>query len=283
MRHAVGPRQPRVAGGAHGPAAVPFTLRGARRRGLPRLGGGDGLSAGPLGIGERAARLGDRQRDRHAVRHGRRLPEHRRRLRPVGSRRWRAHLAAARGSIHRGGRTQPRARRRPSEPSSATWCRSPIAAARPRRAGPSRAGCSPARMRSRTFGCSPATDGPGVWLPDFVATPLRAEPGDQVILRSDSSEVRVAVDGVYASLYTQPRQGYWRLWNDQIYPCPDVTCAAPPQFILADLDRMLTALDRLGVASGDVRMAGAGGHRSATDPDAGDSAGRRSPTTSCVA
>ncbi|MGH2630986.1 MAG: hypothetical protein ACRDHI_10590, partial [Actinomycetota bacterium] len=90
------------------------------------------------------------------------------------------------------------------------------------------------------------TDGTGVWLPDFVATPLRAEPGDRVILHSDSSEVRVTVDGVYASLYTQPRQGYWRLWNDQIYPCPDITCSAPPQFILSDLDRMPGLSETLG-------------------------------------
>ncbi|MET0801744.1 MAG: hypothetical protein ABWZ53_11320 [Actinomycetota bacterium] len=89
-------------------------------------------------------------------------------------------------------------------------------------------------------------DGPGVWLPDYVATPLRAEPGDHVILHSDSSEVRVAVDGVYASLYTRPRQGYWRLWNDQIYPCPEITCSAPPQFILSDLDRMQPLSEALG-------------------------------------
>ena len=89
-------------------------------------------------------------------------------------------------------------------------------------------------------------DGPGVWLPDIVADPLDAGPGDEVVLHSPSARVRVPVDGVYASLYTQPRQGYWRFWIDDIYPCPGVRCSAPPQFILAEPEQMLELSAALG-------------------------------------
>ena len=65
------------------------------------------------------------------------------------------------------------------------------------------------------------TDGPGVWLPDYVAEPLGAGPGDQVELRSGKAVVPVTVDGVYRFLYAQPSTGYWRTWSGQLYPCPD--------------------------------------------------------------
>ena len=94
------------------------------------------------------------------------------------------------------------------------------------------------------------TDGTGLWLPEFIATPLGVGPGDEVVLHSGSEEVVGSVDGVYASLYTQPRQGYWRHWNDDIYPCPEITCAAPPQFILADHDQLIELSERLGVRKG---------------------------------
>ncbi|MGZ8598261.1 MAG: hypothetical protein ACXWXB_08695 [Actinomycetota bacterium] len=90
-------------------------------------------------------------------------------------------------------------------------------------------------------------EGPGVWLPDLVATPLAAEPGDEVVLHSGAQRERVLVDGIYTSLYTQPQQGYWRLWNDDIYPCPGVLCSAPPQFILAEPDQLLDLSAALGV------------------------------------
>ena len=89
-------------------------------------------------------------------------------------------------------------------------------------------------------------EGPGVWLPDNVSRPLGVGAGDAVILRSPDGEVRVAVDGVYSALSSQPRQGYWRLWSDDIYPCPELTCTLPPQFILADLDRLLELSTDLG-------------------------------------
>lgn len=90
-------------------------------------------------------------------------------------------------------------------------------------------------------------EGPGVWLPDIVATPLAAEPGDEVVLHSGSQQQRVLVDGIYVSLYTQPRQGYWRLWNDDIYPCPGVFCFPPPQFIVAEAEQLLDLSTALGV------------------------------------
>ncbi|HET9311761.1 MAG TPA: hypothetical protein VFP41_11140 [Actinomycetota bacterium] len=90
-------------------------------------------------------------------------------------------------------------------------------------------------------------DGPGLWLPDNVATPLGVGLDDEVVLHSARREVVASVDGVYASLYTQPRQGYWRHWNLDIYPCPEITCATPPQFILADHDQLVDISERLGL------------------------------------
>ena len=93
------------------------------------------------------------------------------------------------------------------------------------------------------------SEGPGVWLPDLAATALDAGPGDEVTLATDRGSVHVAVDGVYAALYAQPRKGYWRLWNDDIYPCPGVKCSAPPQFVITDLARMIDLSTSLGFTS----------------------------------
>lgn len=90
-------------------------------------------------------------------------------------------------------------------------------------------------------------EGPGVWLPDIIATPLAAEPGDEVVLHSGAQRQHVLVDGIYTSLYTQPRQGYWRLWNEEIYPCPGVFCFPPPQFIVAEAEQLLDLSTALGV------------------------------------
>jgi hypothetical protein len=87
-------------------------------------------------------------------------------------------------------------------------------------------------------------DGPGVWLPDYVAAPLKAGPGDIVELRSGRSVVPVTVDGVYRALYAQPRSGYWRTWSEQIYPCP--LCGPPPQPILVDRAQLIASASRLG-------------------------------------
>ena len=87
-------------------------------------------------------------------------------------------------------------------------------------------------------------DGPGVWLPDYVAEPLKAGPGDRVELRSGRNVVTVTVDGVYRALYAQPSTGYWRTWSEQLYPCPD--CAPPPQPILVDRSQLIAMTTELG-------------------------------------
>ncbi|MGZ8565995.1 MAG: hypothetical protein ACXWXS_02975 [Actinomycetota bacterium] len=87
-------------------------------------------------------------------------------------------------------------------------------------------------------------DGPGVWLPDYVAEPLKAGPGDRVELRSGRSVVTVTVDGVYRALYAQPSSGYWRTWSEQLYPCSD--CSPPPQPILVDRSQLIALATELG-------------------------------------
>jgi putative ABC transport system permease protein len=89
-------------------------------------------------------------------------------------------------------------------------------------------------------------EGDGLWLPDTVAEPLAVGPGDEVLLHSPAGEARVAVDGVYEGLYSEPRRGYWRLWNDDIYPCPEVDCVPPPQFIIAETRQLLELSRTLG-------------------------------------
>ena len=88
------------------------------------------------------------------------------------------------------------------------------------------------------------TDGPGVWLPDYVAAPLKAGPGDRIELRSRRFVVPVTVDGVYRALYARPSTGYWRTWSEQIYPCP--LCGPPPQPILVDRAQLVALGTQLG-------------------------------------
>ncbi len=88
-------------------------------------------------------------------------------------------------------------------------------------------------------------DGPGVWLPDYVADPLKAGPGDRVELRSGRNVVTVTVDGVYRAMYAQPLTGYWRTWSEQLYPCPP-DCAPPPQPILVDRSQLIALATELG-------------------------------------
>ena len=90
------------------------------------------------------------------------------------------------------------------------------------------------------------TDGTGVWLPDYVAEPLDAHPGDRVELRSGTAVVPVTVDGIYRALYALPSTGYWRTWSEQLYiPCTD--CAVPPQPILVDRDQLIALSNQLGM------------------------------------
>ena len=90
------------------------------------------------------------------------------------------------------------------------------------------------------------TDGTGVWLPDYVAEPLDAHPGDRVELRSGTAVVPVTVDGIYRALYALPSTGYWRTWSEQLYiPCTD--CTVPPQPILVDRDQLIALSNQLGM------------------------------------
>jgi putative ABC transport system permease protein len=88
-------------------------------------------------------------------------------------------------------------------------------------------------------------EGPGVWLPDYVAEPLDAGPGDQVELHLGDATVTVSVDGIYRALYAQPGTGYWRTWSEQLYiQCPD--CSPPPQPILVDRAQLVSLSTQLG-------------------------------------
>jgi putative ABC transport system permease protein len=89
-------------------------------------------------------------------------------------------------------------------------------------------------------------DGPGVWLPDSVADPLGASPGDRIELRRGRAVVPVVVDGIYRAIYKEPLAGYWRTWFEQIYPCPELNCDVPPQPILVDRAQLIEWATALG-------------------------------------
>ena len=94
---------------------------------------------------------------------------------------------------------------------------------------------------------------PGVWLPDYVARPLHAHPGDTVELRSGRRVMPVTVAGLYRALYAQPQTGYWRPWLTDIYPCP--LCAPPPQPLLMGRDQLFRSLIQLGVPKATFALA----------------------------
>ena len=98
-----------------------------------------------------------------------------------------------------------------------------------------------ARPRGRSWR---APTDPGSWLPDYVAEPLGAGPGDRVELRSGKAVVPVTVDGVYRALYAQPSTGYWRTWSGQLYPCPDCPLLRSP--ILVDRAQLIALATQLG-------------------------------------
>lgn len=88
--------------------------------------------------------------------------------------------------------------------------------------------------------------GVGVWLPDLIAGYIHVRPGATITLRARGATVSVAVAGVYRSLYTSSRSGYWRQWNDDIYrSC--LSCGIPPQFVLASGPQLIALSEALGV------------------------------------
>jgi hypothetical protein len=93
------------------------------------------------------------------------------------------------------------------------------------------------------------SDGDGVWLPDLVAEPLHAAPGDLVELRVGQAVASARVDGIYRGLYSLPRKGYWQPWNDVLYPGPCLDCPIPPQPILVARDRFFDLETALGQRS----------------------------------
>lgn len=75
------------------------------------------------------------------------------------------------------------------------------------------------------------TEEGGAMIPDLIADEFDLGPGDVMEVTGDRRTVTLEVGGVYRSLYSQPRRGYWLPWSEQIFPqCAD--CPAPPQFIL---------------------------------------------------
>jgi putative ABC transport system permease protein len=82
-------------------------------------------------------------------------------------------------------------------------------------------------------------DGDGVWLPDIVADPAGVGPGDTVELRLNEETVPVTVDGVYRSLYTLPRRGYFQPFNDDFFPAGCFDCPTPPQPIVMEPEQLI--------------------------------------------
>lgn len=72
----------------------------------------------------------------------------------------------------------------------------------------------------------------GALVPDSVADPLGAGPGDAIQLNGMPV---LRIGGIYRALYKSPTSGYWSPWSEQIYrQCPD--CPEQPQFILLGPD-----------------------------------------------
>ncbi|HEX6262731.1 MAG TPA: FtsX-like permease family protein [Actinomycetota bacterium] len=88
----------------------------------------------------------------------------------------------------------------------------------------------------------------GVLIPELLARGLRAGPGASIDVRYQGGPpVRMTVGGVYETLYTTPRTGFWRSWSEEIWPC--IGCDPPPQPILVDRPQLLGAMSTLGVES----------------------------------
>lgn len=87
--------------------------------------------------------------------------------------------------------------------------------------------------------------GDGAMLPDLIADALEVGPGDLIELEGAAGRVDVRVGGVYRSLYTQPRKGYWLPWSEQIFrEC--FGCPVPPQFILVGRQELLELTRAVG-------------------------------------
>jgi hypothetical protein len=87
-------------------------------------------------------------------------------------------------------------------------------------------------------------------IPDLIAQALRVGPGDVIELGGVQT---LRVGGVYRSLYTQPRRGYWLPWSEQIYRGTGcLGCPLPPQFILVEQEQLFRLTRALGERTVDL-------------------------------
>jgi putative ABC transport system permease protein len=85
----------------------------------------------------------------------------------------------------------------------------------------------------------------GAMVPDLIADEFDVGPGDVIEITGDRRTVTLDVGGVYRSLYSQPRRGYWLPWSEQIFAqCAD--CPAPPQFILVGRQELVDLTKAVG-------------------------------------
>lgn len=75
-------------------------------------------------------------------------------------------------------------------------------------------------------------DAEGVWLPDVTAEALRAEPGDEVTVRTGSDRVTARVGGIYRFLPDEPQRDFWAPLEDILYKSTSAD-TFPPAFVLA--------------------------------------------------
>ncbi|HEV2754712.1 MAG TPA: hypothetical protein VG318_02905 [Actinomycetota bacterium] len=75
-------------------------------------------------------------------------------------------------------------------------------------------------------------DGDGVWLPDVTAEALRAQPGDEVTIRTERDRVSVRVGGIYRFLPDEPQRDFWAPLEDVLYKSTS-SDTFPPAFVLA--------------------------------------------------
>ncbi len=92
-------------------------------------------------------------------------------------------------------------------------------------------------------------DGDGVWIPDIIAEPTGAGPGDRLELRVGGRSVAVTVNGIYRGLYALPHQGYFQPFNDDFYKTRCADCPIPPQPIILGADRLVEISTALGEPS----------------------------------
>jgi putative ABC transport system permease protein len=91
------------------------------------------------------------------------------------------------------------------------------------------------------------SEGAGVWIPQQIAEVVGVDAGQTIVLKAGKHSIELPIDGVYRSLYSQPRTGYWLRWSAQVYADPLCDgCPPPPQPIIVDDDQLEPLARRLG-------------------------------------